>query len=462
MICTITRMIVVHTQTHCEKSFLNTSIYHHYDVELSDIRYRFTTCGASNHDGPTFEECVTHYKSLQSPISNDGVLFQFDEEGFQGGQGFRVPRGGVYNVTIAGAAGGRGLCNIHYGFGRRLEFQITLSPEYELLVMVGQKGKSPCDIHPDHPLCETPPTSMDTATQCNQSWYNITEQIRLLYNFTAGGAGGGASMLRAKSVESQNLFPDPIAIAGGGGGSPALLDYELAANLIIRLTINPPTMDPMLLYTYHMNAKLFGYTDVHVGRNFTRGIRPLSQFSIIAGAGGGWTSFLTSSDADGKALSQSQDFAEGGFDCLRDVDNIFREVDGGFGGGGGECGGGGGGGGYTGGSVLAVSNTVPGGGGHSVAFTSESIPDLTPIGLSFNDDDGYIEIIPANCNCTGYCKVNTTDDTFECFCPNNTSMALDDFDCYRRKYTNTCCSYIDGEFFTLFRHFIHFSQLSNC
>ena len=54
----------------------------------------------------------------------DGVLFQFDD--FRGGQGFRIPREGVYNVTIAGAAGGRGLCSIHFGHRGVMDFQIHL------------------------------------------------------------------------------------------------------------------------------------------------------------------------------------------------------------------------------------------------------------------------------------------------------------------------------------------------
>jgi hypothetical protein len=61
----------------------------------------------------------------------------------QGAQGFQIPREDVYNVTIAGAAGGRGLCNIHFGHGAEMNFQIPLSPDYELLVMVGQMGQSP-------------------------------------------------------------------------------------------------------------------------------------------------------------------------------------------------------------------------------------------------------------------------------------------------------------------------------
>ena len=86
-------------------------------TDLSKIRYHFTPCGSTGYDGPTFDQCEEYYLEQMSPITTDGVLFQFDKEDFQGGQGFRILREDVYNVTIAGAAGGRGLCNIHFGHG---------------------------------------------------------------------------------------------------------------------------------------------------------------------------------------------------------------------------------------------------------------------------------------------------------------------------------------------------------
>ena len=98
-------------------------------IDLSKIRYHFTPCGSAGHDGPTFSQCEEYYHEHISPIATDGVLFQFDKEDFRGAQGFRIPREDVYNVTIAGAAGGRGLCNIHFGQGIAMDFQIQLSPE---------------------------------------------------------------------------------------------------------------------------------------------------------------------------------------------------------------------------------------------------------------------------------------------------------------------------------------------
>ena len=415
-------------------------------TDLSKIRYHFTPCGSTGYDGPSFDQCEEYNDEHMSPIATDGVLFQFDENGFRGGQGFRIPREDVYNVTIAGAAGGRGLCNIHFGRGRVMNFQIQLTPEYELLVVVGQKGQSPCDNPSDHPLCYNPPRGLEGADQCNQSWYNMTRSSyfgNLLYNFSGGGGGGGASVLRAREIKSGLVLNAPIVVAGGGGGTAALLNYNDTVDLLIshsHIELDPLSLEQ--LYKYHINARDFYASEIFNGTTGARGYRPLVQGTGLSGAGGGWLSSLgTSSSTDGQSLSQTVRFAEGGLDCDRQVDNreSTGEVDGGFGGGGGECGGGGGGGGYTGGAVLDYSNDIPGGGGHSVVFVFEniSIMLLDLLEFSFNSGDGYVDIVPANCNCSGTCAVNVTEDMFECFCPDNTTLAQDGFDCYYGKSEHT-------------------------
>ena len=417
-------------------------------TDLSKIRYHFTPCGSTGYDGPTFDQCEEYYDEHMSPIATDGVLFQFDENGFRGGQGFRIPREDVYNVTIAGAAGGRGLCSIHFGRGRVLNSQIQLTPDYELLVMVGQKGHSPCDNPSDHPLCYNPPRKLEEANQCNQSWYNMTRGSDfddLLYYFSGGGGGGGASMLRAREIKSGLLLNDPVVVAGGGGGTAALLNYNVTVNLLRYYSLfelEPLSLEQ--LYKYHIDARHFFTNQFLNGTTGAKGYRPETQVTDLSGAGGGWLSSLgTSSSTDGQSLSQTVRFSEGGFDCDRQVENTesTEEVDGGFGGGGGECGGGGGGGGYTGGAILAYRNDIPGGGGHSVVVRFENVSImmlLDSLEFSFNSDDGYVDIVPANCNCSGTCAVNETEDTFECFCPDNTTLAQDGFDCYYGKSEHAC------------------------
>ena len=249
-----------------------------------------------------------------SPIATDGVLFQFDKEDFQGAQGFQIPREDVYNVTIAGAAGGRGLCNIHFGHGRIMDFQVQLTPEYELLVMVGQKGKSPCDKYADHLLCHSPPTSLREANHRDQSWYNYTLERSVnhqMYLYTGGAGGGGASMLRARNVETGDILSLPHVVAGGGGGTSAILNYNSTFDLVVQTGEQHLTPEEFYRSHVHIDRLILESRD-NYGR---RGYRPLSRFSCLSGAGGGWSSQLSTSGTDGKSLSQTTHFAEGGLNC---------------------------------------------------------------------------------------------------------------------------------------------------
>ena len=72
----------------------------------------------------------------------DDLFIDFSDDGnmLVGAQGFRIPRPGIYNITIAGAAGGRGVCNIHFGHGVVHEFQVNLSPKLRIANPCGTEG----------------------------------------------------------------------------------------------------------------------------------------------------------------------------------------------------------------------------------------------------------------------------------------------------------------------------------
>ena len=249
-------------------------------------------------------------------------------------------------------------------------------------------------------------------------------------------------MLRARNTETGYLFPNPIVVAGGGGGTAAILNYNYTVDLL--RYHSHFELDPLSFEEYHIDARDFYVSDIFNGTTGARGYRPENQGPSLTGAGGGWISSLgTSSSRDGQSLSQTVCFAEGGFDCDRFARNTEStgEADGGFSGGGGECGGG-----YTGGAVLAKKNDIPGGGGHSICVNFSDSPliiiDSVPAEYSFNSGDGYVDIVPANCNCSGICAVNETEDTFECFCSDNTTLAQDGFDCYYETVVANCgCVY---------------------
>ena len=418
-------------------------------IGLSDIRYRFTSCDVSGQHGPTIDQCTELYKQTDSAIMRDDLFIDFSDDGnmLVGAQGFRIPRPGIYNITTAGAAGGRGVCNIHFGHGVVHKFQVNLSPKYELLILVGQKGIGPCDTNPTHFLCQRQPKSPENAVVCSERWYNWTRSLSssedFVYSFNGGAGGGGASMIWARLAENETFLRLPLFVSAGGGGSPAILDYD-SVKADIETGIGTQFSRSQEAYNYHLNGRsLF----ISPGENATlitrgnRGARPATD--VTAGAGGGFMGLLGTGDTDGYPLSQQRSFAEGGNNCVNSIfasvsnPNIFLDTVGGFGGGGGGCGGGGGGGGYTGGSVFNLSNNFPGSGGYSTAFSIRELgfPQQLRIPPYSNENNGFVEIVPADCGCSDECVVSQDTETFECLCRNeNHTLSENGFDCYKRKF----------------------------
>lgn len=390
------------------------------------------------------------YSQQNSPIVTSGGLISFQSKGstiFEGSQGFRIPKSGLYNVTVAGAAGGRGICSVQQGRGLLWRGTVQLWDSQDLLVSVGQKGLEPCEIK-DIPVCADPPKNLDESIECFQSWQEWLAIQTLSQNaasstreYGGGGAGGGASMLRVHSRETGQFTMLPVVVAGGGGGSAAILKPSILSTLDIA---TPEEVPPNSSYTHFINAKMtdrdLALVDVH---NFS-GIRgyiasSVNIFNNRPGAGGGYFPAL-SLQQDGSPLNTSEDFALGGFDCLHlstDLSQrpLLETVHGGFGGGGGQCESGGSGGGYTGGSVF--SNRlfgIPGNGGFYNYF---SAPPNNAIQLSteLNPDlNGFVEIVLADCGCGYKCIVDEEQKEFHCDCPADTTLAPNKLDCYKGEW----------------------------
>ena len=88
--------------------------------------------------------------------------------------------------------------------------------------------------------------------------------------------------------------------------------------------------------------------------------------------------------------------------------------------------------------MLDVGETVPGGGGFSFIgdnlTTSFKVNEIGFGLLNQERDDGFVEIILANCGCVHECLINTTEDQFECLCPNDTELTADLSDCYTGEF----------------------------
>ena len=402
-----------------------------YTLDLKEIRYHFTTCGSDGRTGPSYSQCIDHYQNSLNGLGEgtEELILEQTSPNFEGGQLFRIPRAGLYNVTVAGAAGGRGLCSPLFGHGRVVTAQAEFSEGHRMLILVGQKGRAPCDFDPDESFC---PFVTENATECNETWWNFLQSIdsplqqRDIYVHRGGGGGGGASMIRLENEGGIQIFP--FIVAGGGGGGASVLDLNFVNNVNFTHSENATLTE---IYQEYVDGKIEEYDPVLSEHRTERGF-VINTNNRTAGAGGG---YLNGNDesrrVDGSALIQEDAFAEGGRECVVTslVPTYFTSEVGGFGSGGGGCGGGGGGGGHTGGVVVGISNTIPGGGGHSFVSGGSTGPRIMGYSLN-NESDGYVDIVAADCGCVYECVLYEEDDQFECLCPNNTQLAPDLSDCY--------------------------------
>ena len=390
---------------------------------------------------PIYEECVQYYTSIDSPIIRDGVLTDGLGSVFVGSQTFRSSRATAYNLTLAAAAGGRGLCNSEYGRGLVVHSSVYGDTSDDFLVLVGQRGLGPCTSgqrESGHMLCGNPPQNAKDTIICltqylewlqNQSRVSGLNVYRTL-NISSGAGGGGASLF---GIKDKSLIGDVLiaGVVGGGGGSSSVLGYSVVRTL--HSEFENSTLNDSSLYKGLLNGKTsisnreFAYNDGFGGYQIES-----DSLTPLAGAGGGLSSNsnFPSNRQDGRAVGRIEEFAQGGTHCASNDYSLIpldlRGGGGGFGGGGGGCGGGGG---YTGGPILGVGNVIPGGGGYTVEINSYfSMESLTDI--SFNDGDGYVDIVAADCGCVYECVVYEEEDQFECLCPNDTQLAPDLSDCY--------------------------------
>ena len=199
----------------------------------------------------------------------------------------------------------------------------------------------------------------------------------------------------------------------------------------------------------HAKPTLYDDIDFMGGRGF----RLIDdQAEVSAGAGGGYSESLYGTrqiiDMDGRGLNMTDNFAEGGMHCLDGHIGVPAQLmgcEGGFGGGGGGCLEGGGGGGFTGGNVENFTMNTPGSGGYSFNAFTEFLD--VPENYSLNYEDGYVDIIPADCGCVYECVVYEEEDQFECLCPNGTKLAPDLSDCYSGKISIVFFMRMNGGFF---------------
>ena len=431
------QIVLVYQESHKRLYFYIIVMCCFYGLDLDDIRYKFTSCGAAGREGPAYSKCFQYYTQISSSLVKQGLLSQINNTEITGAQGFHIPKSGLYNITIRGASGGRGICNPLRGYGYTRAVQVELSVGDELLVFVGQRGTGPCDVIPKTKdayatFCVEPPSNITDVKYCNETWYNFTRDFDpSFYEVFGGGGGGGGSLVRLIK-KSVTALDEPIVIVGGGGGTASVLDYDAIQHYA---GVQSTNLESALSYQEFVNASPKTHA-LNYGSIGAQGYRNASSIDRrVAGVGGGYrlslqNQTIDSPFLDGRALHRG---GSGGMDCTQlfiDADHRipYSRVFGGFGGGGGACGGGGGGGGYTGGAILASGVTIPGEGGYS--YIGDNVSNISEASMHYNDSelDGFVEIILANCGCTYKCLMS--EGLYECLCPNNTILAPDLNDCF--------------------------------
>ena len=380
---------------------------------------------------------------MNSSIIRDDVFFKIN--GYGGAQEFRVRRSGWYNLTVAGAAGGRGLCSLSYGRGAVLKVTAYLTAGQSAAILVGQKGTGPCDVSPLHELCLKPPESVEESENCSDLWWSSDSTLIQHTLIHGGGGGGGASavtLLQQNAIELEVL---PLVMSGGGGGNGASYNHSSFSSVfnvtnVLEIIQHHLDGDTALDVTPELNN---GGNGILLSCDYYNcDSAEVQKVVVRPGVGGGWNGTAPASKTDGGSFKATGargaggtaegDFALGGEQC---IDVVFEEVNGGFGGGGGGCGGGGGGGGYTGGSTVENTPWAYGEGGYSFVANGSSDKEVIVLDSYVNADalHGFVEIVPVDCGCTGSCVMYESDQ-FECVCPENTVLAPDQSDCYNSMF----------------------------
>ena len=393
--------------------------------DLSAVTFRLQPCGVSGSRGPQATACTEFYRLQGSPLAD-----HMQQSPVQGAQVFRVPRSGLYNITVAGASGGEGVCHPS-GRGYALLSTFNFTAGQELLVIVGQKGLSGCKNASGGyiPFCQ-PWANITDLYNCTGKWSQeidtdnyLVFDVDYLFDYEGGGGGGGASMVQLVGDTG------PLMVSGGGGGGGAIYNQTILLNFSTVYRFRSDAYSPSV--TPQTVPGMSGWS--------------FEQSIAGAGVGAGYNADPFATDGtDGSPLS-SYIGPTGGKDCLdvsgREPTPVLYST-GGFGGGGGGCETGGGGGGYTGGRVSAYDGGQslyrPGEGGYS--YITSNGGDTHPYNdLGFNEGEGYVEILPLNCLCTGECLI--VDGTFCCSCPADTYTAPDGFDCIKGETSLKGCLY---------------------
>ena len=384
-----------------------TLLFHPFLYKFTE--FTFTNCDASGRNGPSFNDCKSWYNSRHYELFKDSQINVFKENasldrwwenqnyfsmnGNDGIQIWTVPATGLYDITIAGAGGGRtttqGITTGDHGYGLKIDLSYHFIKGDKYRLLIGQKGK----------------LGSTYVSENTDGFYG--EAIN--YAPYSSSGGGGTYLIKDDAILNDtniNAIVDNssiiIAIAGGGSGG---ITYNLPESDFGNITAIRRVADASI--NSHFNGidgsgnNISNNSGGENGRGGGGGNVATTKTSIASGGGGGggfignggFAGYNQGYDLERSAI-QAQSFingGKGGFTphILDEEGNISikglgKSQEGGFGGGGagGEGGGSGGGGGYSGGGsdyygnvIIPENKTIAGGGG---SFVNKEVLKYNP------------------------------------------------------------------------------------
>tara|TARA_B110000483_G_scaffold243658_1_gene334952 strand:- start:51 stop:4019 length:3969 start_codon:yes stop_codon:yes gene_type:complete len=347
-------------------------IFHPFLYKFTEFTFR--NCDVSGREGPDKNACEVYYNNEYnneySSNNNSSLITWWTDPSYfdmsldSGIQIWTAPATGLYDITIAGAGGGRsyGPETRKEGFGIKFDTSARLIKGDKYRILVGQRG------------------NLGNDKQINDG-FNNTIGNKLPYS----SSGGGATFLVKDDIALDTLnYVDishlVIAVAGGGSGGRTWDTHEVSHTVTDASTVDPsPGANTVGGAEDNRDILIDPYGQAAIGRGIE--VNTINGIDISAQGGGGGGGIALDGDLAGTNSSansfKAQSFRNGGKGGLNifvnDPTAIGDAKEGGFGGGAaGGDGGSGGGGGYIGGGGdmksgvdIDVDNKSYAGGGGS-------------------------------------------------------------------------------------------------
>ena len=362
-------------------NFISDMCYNKINLTFHPFLYKFKeftfiNCDATNNEGPTLNDCSNEYTKRYNE-SNDISSLDYwwtkqeylgmDETNNPGIQLWTVPATGQYDITIAGAGGGRSYApeneNTREGYGAVFDTSVILHRGDKYRILIGQRGQLG-NTNSENITGYQDKIPMASSGGGGTFFVKDDERLNIDSNLTTANSDPDEVMNIINDIS--DLF---IAVAGGGsGGRTWDDDYDSSKKTITDASHNPSAnsghydgeieREEFINVNEYAPGREIGQLTDEDGNVYS------GQFPFTGGGGGGGLirvggyagNDVTTGSNEAKSFILG---GKGGLNTNTRIGIIGNAKFGGFGGGGaGGDGGSGGGGGYAGGGADTHTKIV--------------------------------------------------------------------------------------------------------